>query len=72
MLSMEAPEKAVCCTLCLCMAVAVLSSVSLVYLTAIGNYSTVLYCTVQHCTILQKIHMTCAVYATVHMIFKDK
>ncbi len=35
--SMEAPEKAVCCSLCLCMAVAVLSSVSLVYLTAIGQ-----------------------------------
>ncbi|XP_023328949.1 uncharacterized protein LOC111701769 [Eurytemora carolleeae] len=32
---MEAPERAVCCGLCLCMAVAVLSSVSLVYLTAI-------------------------------------
>ena len=30
---MQGPEKAVCCTICLCLAVAVLSSVSLVYLT---------------------------------------
>ena len=29
------PEKVVCCSLCLCMACAVLSSVSLVYLTFI-------------------------------------
>ena len=32
---MQHPEKVVCCTLCLCMAVAVLSSCSLVYLTFI-------------------------------------
>ena len=32
---MQGPEKVVCCGLCLCMAVAVLSSVSLVYLTFI-------------------------------------
>eukprot|EP00095_Tigriopus_kingsejongensis_P002661 maker-scaffold1023_size69924-snap-gene-0.12 protein:Tk02661 transcript:maker-scaffold1023_size69924-snap-gene-0.12-mRNA-1 annotation:"PREDICTED: hypothetical protein LOC100747979" len=32
---MEAPERIVCCTLCLCMAVAVFSSVALVYLTAL-------------------------------------
>lgn len=32
---MEGPERAVCCTLCLCMAVAVFSSVALVYLTAL-------------------------------------
>ena len=32
---MQGPEKVVCCTLCLCMAVAVLSSCSLVYLTFI-------------------------------------
>ena len=30
---MEGPERVVCCTLCLCMAVAVFSSVALVYLT---------------------------------------
>ena len=38
---MEGPERVVCCSLCLCMAVAVFSSVALVYLTAlvrrIGN-----------------------------------
>ena len=34
---LQGPEKAVCCSLCLCMAVAVLSSVSLVYLTFIGT-----------------------------------
>ena len=32
---MEGPERVVCCTLCLCMAVAVFSSVALVYLTAL-------------------------------------
>ena len=32
---MQGPEKVVCCSLCLCLAVAVLSSVSLVYLTFI-------------------------------------
>ena len=31
----QGPEKVVCCSLCLCMACAVLSSVSLVYLTFI-------------------------------------
>ena len=35
---MEGPERIVCCGLCLCMAVAVFSSVSLVYLTALGKY----------------------------------
>ena len=32
---MEGPERVVCCSLCLCMAVAVFSSVALVYLTAL-------------------------------------
>ena len=32
---MEGPERVVCCTLCMCMAVAVFSSVALVYLTAL-------------------------------------
>ena len=32
---MEGPERIVCCTLCMCMAVAVFSSVALVYLTAL-------------------------------------
>ena len=32
---MEGPERVVCCTLCMCMAVAVFSSVALVYLTRI-------------------------------------
>jgi hypothetical protein len=32
---MEFPERIVCCTLCLCMAVSVFSSVALVYLTAL-------------------------------------
>ena len=34
-MGMEGPERVVCCTLCLCMAVAVFSSVALVYLTAL-------------------------------------
>ena len=32
---MQGPEKVLCCSLCLCLAVAVLSTVSLVYLTFI-------------------------------------
>ena len=32
---MQGPERVVCCSLCLCLAVAILSSVSLVYLTFI-------------------------------------
>lgn len=35
MAKFEAPERMVCCTLCMCMAVAVFSSVALVYLTAL-------------------------------------
>ena len=31
---MQAPERVACCTICLCMAVAVFSSVALVYLTS--------------------------------------